>query len=190
MAAIVLATVVFISCADDQDPTTTSPDSPAVKTNDTGATAAIAGSNQEYEPKDLDTSHIPILALLNSDATRFPETMRFILRLQPADTTEAALTARGMRAWYGVKLTTPFNQRNKERLNFHVHGYLTYYDMAANDPPVRHTVFLKWHGNGANVDSVTVWLNPPNVMRPVPGVLDRVVSDPPRPLGPPPPPME
>lgn len=182
--AMMLATAVFMSCADDQDATNASGDSASVNTTDTGQRQGTAANGKiRQEPKDMDSSTVPFLALLYSDANQYPATS-FVIKFQQTDTTEAELKRKGFGPWYGVKLPRPFNSRNKERLNIHIHGYLTYHDMVAKSGGIRHTVFLKWHRRGANVDSVTVWINPAPVIQ----TFD--LSDPPRPKVPPPPEME
>ncbi len=184
---IVLSTLFFIACADDQDATTASPDSTVNKGDTTPAGKAGFAGNKK-EPRDLPDGAVTRLALRASEANQYQHGVQFITRL-PNNVDAAQLQNLQYGRWYTIlNLPHPFNSRNRDRLTNNIYGYLTYHDMVIRYPTGPHTVFLQWFGNGANIDSVVVWINPGPVISP--DTTAALLSDPPRPRVPPPPPME
>ncbi len=185
---IVISTIFFIACAGDQDASTAANDSTVNKGDTTPAGKAAAAGLNKKEPQNMPDSTVTRLALREADANQYRHGLQFITRL-PNNIDAAQLESRQYGRWYTIQsLPRPFNSRNRDRLSNNIYGYLIYHDMVIRHPQGPHTVFLQWFGNGANIDSVVVWINPAPVMSDDTAVA--LISDPPRPKVPPPPPME
>ena len=142
--------------------------------------------------QDLPDPAITRLALTETEANQYQFGKEFIIRL-PDDIDASKLESDHYGKWFvinGKNLPHPFNPRNRQRITDNLYGYLTYHDsiVKASAPP--HTLFLQWDTNGANINSVTVWIKPAPVISRDATVTGRDASDPPRPKVPPPPPME
>ncbi len=144
----------------------------------------------EQEPQDLPS--VTRLALTESEANQYHYGTQFIIRL-PNDIDSTQLENDHYGQWFVIKgknLPHPFNPRNRQRLTDNIYGYLTYHDTIVRSSSPPHTLFLQWDENGADVNSVTVWIKPAPVISRDATVTGRDASDPPRPKVPPPPPME
>src|SRR5688572_960960 len=183
---LIATSTIFIGCVDDQDPTTTSPDSPAVKTNE--ADGKEAGTRRKPEPYTMHDSTVTRLALRLSEINQYNHGKQFIDTL-PNNIDSAGLIERKYGVWYEIKNLPPnFNASNKERVANNIYGYLIYHDMVIRHPAGPHKLFLQWFRTGA-MQSVTVWIHPaPEFSKETPESL--LLSDPPRPKVPPPPVME
>ena len=191
LSFLIIASVVFISCADDNDGTTDDQDSANVNTtNATAAGEAAAVRRHNNRPDTLPVSAAPKLALLRSDP-RHPFGNELIVIIENADTTNAALEGNGYGRWYTIEtLPHPFINRNKERLTNTIYGYLSYHDMVVKYPAGPHTLFLKWYEKQGRIDSVVAWIKPAPVITKDTTATLFELSDPPRPRVPPPPAME
>jgi hypothetical protein len=146
----------------------------------------------EGNPQNLPGSNMTRLALTESEANQYHYGTQYITTV-PDDIDSTKLESDHYGRWFVIKgkdLPHPFNPRNRQRLTDNIYGYLTYHDTVVRPSATPHTLFLQWDVNGANINSVTVWIKPPPVISRDPQVLNRDASDPPRPKAPPPPPME
>ena len=193
LSIILLSSILLIACANDQDATNESSDSTADKRDDPGLKGTSAAQPVKPDPYDMNDSTVTRLALLKREANTYRHGNQFILEL-PNSTNTDTLLKRDFGLWYIIRdTTTPrkLNPRNQDRLRNKVYGYLIYHDMVIKYPAAPHTIFFQWYGNGANVDSVYVWIHPAPVFKQDTSVSTlTLISDPPRPKVPPPPPME
>ena len=192
LSFLILASVVFISCADDNDGTTDDQDSANVNTtNSTAAGEDAAVRKYNRRPDTVSVNGATRLAVLQSEASQYRFGVQLIVTLQNSDTSREALQSNGYGRWYAIdSLPDPFNPRNRERLTNNVYGYLSYHDMVVRHPREPHTLFLKWYRNGNKIDSVVAWIKPAPVITTDTTATLFELSDPPRPRVPPPPAME
>ena len=191
---VLVLSIVLIACADDQDATTKTPDSTGVKSDDPNGNQSLnAAQKLKPEPHDMDDATVTRLALLKSEAGTYRHGKQFIIEL-PNNTNNDTLTNRGFGRWYTIPDTSQprkLNERNRDRVRNKIYGYLTYHDMVVKYPAAPHTIFFQWYRRGSNIDSVVVWISPAPVFKEDTSASTlTLVSDPPRPRVPPPPPME